>query len=497
MTAENRTGKVKNAKKQNFFLEQRELLAVLAVSMLALLVRLYQLGTDSLWFDEIGVALAIRSANLSALLESVRSHVMAMPLDYFVDWLLIRSCHSEACLRLPAALWGALTIPISFLLFRRLVASKIAVLGALLLALFPLHIQYSQELRFYTSLTFFYILSTLMVLRAIEIPSFKRWLGFVLVITIGSYFHIYAWLAFINGFAWVLSGGKKLFVDKRIMAGLLGSFFAASFAILPGYFYFRSAASYGMFSFAEAIINIMIGLGWLPPILFPLQAGFFWYPLFLYFQLIGLKAIWKLKNQMLFSWFLSSLLQAGIIFLVNVLTTYPLRGRQLLILMPFLCLLGAEGIFNTYQEGYRIIGTQPEFRRKIFRPIYLFCCVAIGITILTLNLQSFYHLEKSSRKEISNLLIQRWEPGEEIWFTPAWENKFFGYYTSILGHPEMEKAFIGVDQASSTTTSTGPVCWVMDSTVSPDQWGIIQKAGLKEVTIETMNAPDTQLLFCR
>jgi len=481
MRGDNRIVNIKNAKENFIFLKQRELLAVIAVSILALMARLYQLGTDSLWFDEISVALAIRSANLSALFESVRFHVMAMPFDYFVDWLLVRSCQSEACLRLPAALWGALTVPISFLLFRRLVASKIAVLGALLLALSPLHIQYSQELRFYTSLTFFYIFSTLMVFRAIEIPTFRRWLVFVLAITIGSYFHIYAYLAFINGFVWVLFGKKKLFKDKRILAGLLGSVFAASLAILPGYYYFRPAANYGMFSFAEAIINVMIGFGWLPPILFPLQAGFIWYPLFLSFQLIGFKTI----------------LQVSIIFLDNLMATYPLRGRQFLILMPFLCLLGAEGIFSAYQDGYRVIETRYGFRSTRSKLIYFFCIVATGLIIISLSLQSYYHFEKSSRREISKILIQRWKPGEEIWFTPAWENKFYSYYAILLGHPEMEKAFIGVDQAPSTDISTGPVCWVTDNTVSSEQRGIIVKAGFEEVAIKTINTADTQNLFCR
>ncbi len=485
-------------------LGKRELLTILAISMLGLLVRLYQLGTDSLWFDEIGVAIAIRSPNIVTLFENVRSHVMAMPLDYVVGWLFIRSCQSEACLRLPAALWGALTIPVSYFLFRKQVDYGVAALGALILALCPLHIQYSQELRFYSSLAFFYILSTLLLIRAFEHPTFWRWLQFTLIIIVGSYFHLYVYLVFINGFVWIFFSDKEFFKNKKNLAGLFGSFFSASFVILPGYLYFRSAANYGMFFFAEAIINIMIGFGWLPANLFPLHIGFIWYPLFIFFQLIGFLAFRNSRNRMILSWVLSSVLQVGLITIVNGITQYALRGRQLLMIMPLLCLLVAQGILKVYKEGYRKIGRDSRLDNRrssatpyMVRHIYRFGIIVIGIMISILGLQSYYHLEKSNRRGISTILVQKWKPGDAFWFTPAWENKFYGYYFNMMGHPEIENALKGTELIKIPKNSPMPKCWVTDNTVSPDNLEIIIDAGFKEVITQTISVSDTQLLFCR
>lgn len=474
----------------------REFLIVLALSTLGLMLRLYQLGTDSLWFDEIGVAIAIRSPTIPSLLEIVRSHVMAMPLDYMIGWLFTRSCQTEACLRLPAALWGTLTIPVSYILFRQLVDYRVAILGALVLTFTPLHIHYSQELRFYSPLVFFYILSTLTLLRACEHPTFRRWLSFTLIIITGSYFHLYVYLAFINGIFWIIFSENKSLQSKKILIRLITSFMVASLVILPGYLYFKGASNYGLFAFTEAVINIMIGFGWLPTILFPLQIGFVWYPFFVFFQLVGLSTFLFSKNRRILSWIAASMIQVGIILFANIINQYAVRGRQLIILMPLLCLLVAQGIIKLYT-------VRPKFLEKNNKPTKMYSYIrftsfiGIGIVISVLSMQSYYHMEKSLRREISVYIIQKWKQGDEIWVTPAWEKKFYGYYFSLLGYPEMEKALVGSENFHLPNNTSMPRCWVTNEQVSAVERDIILEAGFKEIPLREYLIPDSQVLLCR
>lgn len=483
---------------------KKELAAVFAISIIGLLIRLYQLGTDGFWFDEIGVALAIRSSDAGTLLESVRSHVMAMPLDYILGWLMTRSCQNEACLRLPAALWGALTIPVSYLLFRQMIDSRVAIFGIFLLALSPLHIYYSQELRFYTSLVFFYILSTLLLLNALRQPTLFRWLVFTLAIIIGSYFHLYVCLSLINGGVWLLLSWKQFPDKKKILVGLFGSVFIISSFVLPGYLYFKPGASYEMFSLTEAIVGITIGFGWLPTALFPLQPGFVWYPVFLSFQLIGVRELVRSRNQMVYSWVLSSLLQVGIIFFANVVTQYALRGRQLLIMMPILCLVAARGGIELFYKPYRLIEEkylmQSERSRgveKIYKSAYLFVVVTAGIVISILSLQSYYRLEKSNRREISLAFIQRWKPGGVIWITPAWEETFYEYYLDLLGHSEIKNDLIGADQFQRAHNAPLPVCWITPQSIPVDKSDILIQSGFQIVPIQSDSVTDSHVLWCR
>jgi hypothetical protein len=60
---------------------------------------------------------------------------------------------SQASVRALSALFGALTIPVAYLLGRRLVDEKVGLVSALVLAISPFHVRFAQEARMYTLLT--------------------------------------------------------------------------------------------------------------------------------------------------------------------------------------------------------------------------------------------------------------------------------------------------------------------------------------------------------
>jgi len=153
---------------------------LLLVTLLAAAVRFYHLGWQPLWVDEEMTWAMIRpDAGLlfgRQLLDEIQG-----PLYLASVWPLVRKFGlSEFWLRAPAALAGLLAVPLAGLLGRRLCGARTGRLLALLLAVSPFHLWYSQEARGYSFLILFAIVSTLAFLRLAEAPRGGRAVGYAL-----------------------------------------------------------------------------------------------------------------------------------------------------------------------------------------------------------------------------------------------------------------------------------------------------------------------------
>jgi len=146
----------------------------LAIFLLILLagfaLRLYRLGYESLWYDEtVSVLLARKS--LPALTAHTAGDIHP-PLYYYLLHFWIRlTGSSEFSLAFLSLAFGVLLIPLLFYLGRRLYGVKIGLLGALLLALSPFNLWYSQEVRMYTLGASLGLISLLFLLRLIGTKS--------------------------------------------------------------------------------------------------------------------------------------------------------------------------------------------------------------------------------------------------------------------------------------------------------------------------------------
>lgn len=175
----------------------------LAVVALALALRLYHLGAESLWLDEIAQVQAAQ-APLSGLLAAARAHHGAAPLDYLITALLARFSLAEWALRLPSALWGTLAVLWLVRLGRRLHWPAAGLIAALLLAIHPLHLRYSQEVRFYALFLLLALVATEALWRAWERRSLGAWATYAIVALLGLYSHYFAALVLLYHSLWVL-----------------------------------------------------------------------------------------------------------------------------------------------------------------------------------------------------------------------------------------------------------------------------------------------------
>jgi 4-amino-4-deoxy-L-arabinose transferase-like glycosyltransferase len=166
---------------------------VAAITALAAIVRLVGLGSESFWYDEaFSAEIAARPA--WALFSGIARDLGNPPLHPLLlhVWALAFG-GSDASLRALSAAAGILTIPLVWLVGRRLASERAALLAAALLAASPLHVELSQEARAYALATLLGLASVLALLRAAERPrSHWRWVVYGAAVFGSLYAHYFA-----------------------------------------------------------------------------------------------------------------------------------------------------------------------------------------------------------------------------------------------------------------------------------------------------------------
>jgi uncharacterized membrane protein len=112
-------------------------------------------------------------------------------------------------LRFHSAVFGIISILVIYSLGKLFFDKKAGVLGALLLAISPLHIYYSQELRMYSSLVLLILLSLYFLKRFLGNGKFIFLFGYSIFITLSIYTHYIALLTLLGGNVFFLLNFKK------------------------------------------------------------------------------------------------------------------------------------------------------------------------------------------------------------------------------------------------------------------------------------------------
>ncbi|NDV19255.1 hypothetical protein GO013_07455 [Pseudodesulfovibrio sp. JC047] len=122
-----------------------------SILLLATVLRLYDLGGESLWIDE-GQTVAYAVKSFEEIVKYCARDVHP-PLYLFIlhAWTEIFGI-SEVALRFPSALFGILSVWLTYLLGHRLIGRTGALWGTLFMALSYMGINFSQEARSYTLL---------------------------------------------------------------------------------------------------------------------------------------------------------------------------------------------------------------------------------------------------------------------------------------------------------------------------------------------------------
>ena len=167
------------------------LVAVAGLTVLALLLRLHNLGYESLDIDEADVV-AYALQDWPGLLHRFLQPGETGPLYLLLLRLWVTAAgHSELALRLFSVLPAVASVPALYLLGRRLVDERSGLVAAALLTLSTYHIYFAQMTKMYALLLLLALLSCLLLLQGLQRPAMRTWVAYVVVTTAAMYTHVF------------------------------------------------------------------------------------------------------------------------------------------------------------------------------------------------------------------------------------------------------------------------------------------------------------------
>ncbi|KHK04338.1 glycosyltransferase family 39 protein [Desulfovibrio sp. TomC] len=140
------------------------------LTLIAAVVRLYQLETPSMWWDEILVPLNAVTP-IGDILARAATDDFHPPAFYLLLKLVLGIGDSDFALRLPATLAGIASVPLLYALAAPRVGRTTALFAAAVLAIDGSMIQYARQVRPYALVIFFSLLSAYFLLRWCERPK--------------------------------------------------------------------------------------------------------------------------------------------------------------------------------------------------------------------------------------------------------------------------------------------------------------------------------------
>jgi mannosyltransferase len=173
------------------------LLLLVLILAFALLLRIKNLGGESLWLDE---ASSVKLAQLPAhdILDEVARTDVHPPLYYLMLHYWVRLAgDSERGVRLLSALFGTLSILVAYQVASLLFDRSTGLISALLLSVSLLHIALSQEARMYALLCLLSLLSVYFFLRLLRGESGLLFAAYVLSTALLPYTQVYGWFVII------------------------------------------------------------------------------------------------------------------------------------------------------------------------------------------------------------------------------------------------------------------------------------------------------------
>ncbi|MGB8647057.1 MAG: glycosyltransferase family 39 protein [Anaerolineae bacterium] len=168
-------------------------LALLVLALATFALRIFKIQAQSLWYDE-AFSVWLARLDLGDITARTAADIQP-PLYYYLlhFWMLLTGV-SEFAVRFLSLVPGVLTIPLMYVMARRLFNRAAAFAAALLALVSPLYLWYSQETRMYTLITFLGLLSSYALLRATGERRNRWWVVFALANIAAIYTHYFAFV---------------------------------------------------------------------------------------------------------------------------------------------------------------------------------------------------------------------------------------------------------------------------------------------------------------
>jgi len=217
-------------------MKKKKVLVILILILLAgLFLRVYNLGSESLWLDESATAYIsqqtpqyiLNNIYVKTILDPVYfPHGGDMPLYYLLAsyWTNLFGLN-EFNLRLLSVLFGVIAIYLVFRIGQFMFNSEVGLISAFIIAINHQHINYSQEARMYSLLIFLTLLSVYFLLNALRDNKKIYWISFVVSTVLMLYTHYFSFFILFFEGIFILAYWRtyKKFI-KEIFFSALGIF---------------------------------------------------------------------------------------------------------------------------------------------------------------------------------------------------------------------------------------------------------------------------------
>ena len=423
---------------------------------LAALLRLYELGTRSLWLDEAASSMLARS-DWHTFVTAVVHRQSNMALYYVLLRGWIHLGHGEFSLRLLSVVFGAAAIPILYRLVNAIrgsntgartgtrAGSRTAWLASFLMAIHVFHLQYSQEARGYSLAVFLTLASCYFFLQLLRGSTKGMPLAYILASILMVYSHVFGiWiLAAQWACALLLANPARVKKTVGIAAGIISLFISPLvFSLL--FVSDRSQLSWMNRTSLASLWEVLLALGG--------NAGAPLLVLFAALLLFSLRSHFREPQHsrentvyiFLWTWLLLPIFVAGIISL-----RWPLlQPRYLIVSLPPFLILAADGLARIHS-----------------RAIFVAAMVtAAGLSLAGVN--SYYKARTDLNhtdnwRAATTYCLSQAHPGDAILFPYSAEEIPFREYQHWLGQETPSLTLVPqkteLELLSSAGTWTSPI----------------------------------------
>ena len=403
----------------------KEVITVCALVLLTIPLTLYRLEDKSFWFDEVYGILTSEN-NWTQMWQHLLSEPSMWPYYALLHfWLHLGD--SEFIVRSLSAIFAIATVPMVYKIGLILFTPRVAIIAASLLPLNAFFIHYAQEARGYSLLLFLVTVSSYFFIRAIQRPSWRNWLCYIVSSTLAMYTHIFAGLALLAHASALLIFGR----ERPPLKALILCYSSISLLVLPQLFLLLQFEG-GEWIRQPGIRNLYRVFNELAggsPTLLILYAT----PCF--FALASTAKTMLKYRRSFESWrfaFLATwlLLPIAIAFFVSVLLKPAFIPRYLIICLSPLVLLVSVGISGTVHRWLSVTA------------------LLILVVFSGLGLHRWYTISrKEGWREVTSFILKESQSTDAILFYAYFVRQPFEYYVGRLGAKDASPAVLELSSA--------------------------------------------------
>ncbi len=411
-------------------LRVRHLSIITLILIFAAATRIINVSSWPVWTDEGWSIWATDDARLDVVLDNL-AHDRHPPL-YFVALRGWRSLAGDSplALRYLSIAAGLLTVAVTYRIGADVFGKRAGLYAALLLAVLPIAVYYSQEVRHYGWFTLFVMLSWLCFLRYLKRPQLRILLGYILSLTLAFYTLYFAVLPLavqvIVGLFWQFNehreGGDPS-TSRQPKWWLTGAWILTAILYAPWLWVIATIQ----------LPTLTSGIGNLPgtysatlmsiPALGELLLGTQW-ALLLGLSALAIGAMWRHRKDIALQWVII-LGGIGLLIIMFGLSVKfnLLSGRTLVFLVPMLvvvCGYGASVMNNPLPNPSPLHGEGQK-------PIFSIAALLIGAWVLVTLATPTIIQPRIDSDAAARTVAQDYASGDLIVLETGWDDNAFAY----------------------------------------------------------------------